>query len=81
LKVLPETETGISAFVQKDLWDETILEDIHILQSEEFKIDYTFEEIEQVSGTKNFEAIDVDGIVMFAPFHLKLMPNDIIRQK
>jgi ribosomal protein L11 methyltransferase len=50
LKVLPETETGIS-FVQKDLWDETILEDIHILQSREF--DYTFEEIEQVSGTKN----------------------------
>jgi ribosomal protein L11 methyltransferase len=73
LKVLPETETGISALYKKDLWDETILEDIHILQSEEFKIDYTFEEIEQVNGTKewekNFEAIDVDGIVMFAPFH------------
>jgi ribosomal protein L11 methyltransferase len=38
LKVLPETETGISAFVQKDLWDETILEDIHILQSENLRL-------------------------------------------
>lgn len=36
-----ETETGISAFVQKDLWDENILDDIFILQSEEFKIEYT----------------------------------------
>ena len=45
-----ETETGISAFVQKDLWDKTILEDIHILQSEEFTIDYTFEEIRERSN-------------------------------
>ena len=37
-----ETETGISAFVQKDLWEESILEDIHILQSDEFEIQYTF---------------------------------------
>jgi ribosomal protein L11 methyltransferase len=39
---------GISAFVQKDLWDEMILENIQILQSEEFTIEYTFAEIEQV---------------------------------
>lgn len=71
-----ETETGISAFVQKDLWDTAILEDIHILQSEEFKIEYTFEEIEQVNWNeeweKNFEAIDVDGNChVRAPFHPK----------
>jgi ribosomal protein L11 methyltransferase len=44
----------------KDLWDETILENIQILQSEEFKIEYTFEEIDQVNWNeeweKNFEA-------------------------
>ena len=71
-----ETETGVSAFVQKDLWDKSILEDIHILQSEEFKIDYTFEEIDQVNWNeeweKNFEAIDVDGNChVRAPFHPK----------
>lgn len=71
-----ETETGISAFVQKDLWDEMILENINILHSEEFKIDYTFEEIDQVNWNeeweKNFEPIDVDGRChVRAPFHPK----------
>jgi ribosomal protein L11 methyltransferase len=71
-----ETETGISAFVQKDLWDDTILENIRILQSEEFKIEYSFEEIDQVNWNeeweKNFEAIDVDGNChVRAPFHPK----------
>lgn len=71
-----ETETGISAFVQKDLWDTNILEDIQILSNSEFKIEYTFEEIEQVNWNeeweKNFEPIDVDGKChVRAPFHEK----------
>ena len=71
-----ETETGVSAFVQKDLWDEKILENIQILENPEFKIDYTFEEIEQVNWNeeweKNFEPIDVDGKChVRAPFHEK----------
>jgi ribosomal protein L11 methyltransferase len=71
-----ETETGISAYVQKNLWSETILEDIQILDNPEFKINYTFEEIEQVNWNeeweKNFEAIDVDGKChVRAPFHEK----------
>ena len=71
-----ETETGISAFVQKNLWDEKILEDIQILENPEFKIEYTFEEIEQVNWNeeweKNFEPIDVDGKChVRAPFHEK----------
>ena len=71
-----ETETGISAFVQKDLWDENILEDIQILSNSEFEISYTFEEIEQVNWNeeweKNFEPIDVDGKChVRAPFHEK----------
>lgn len=71
-----ETEMGISAYVQKDLWSETILEDIQILDNPEFKINYTFEEIEQVNWNeeweKNFEAIEVDGKChVRAPFHEK----------
>lgn len=71
-----ESETGISAFVQKDLWDTNILEDIQILSNPEFKIEYTFEEIEQVNWNeeweKNFEPIDVDGKChVRAPFHEK----------
>ena len=71
-----ETETGLSAYVQKDLWTEDILEDIFILGSDEFKITYSFEEIDQVNWNeeweKNFEAIDVDGKChVRAPFHAK----------
>ena len=71
-----ETETGIDAFVQKELWDATILDGIFILQSEEFNINYTFEEIEQINWNeeweKNFEPIEVDGKChVRAPFHPK----------
>ena len=71
-----ETETGIDAFVQKELWDETILDGIFILQSEEFNINYTFEEIEQVNWNeeweKNFEPLEGDGKChVRAPFHPK----------
>jgi ribosomal protein L11 methyltransferase len=56
----------------KDLWDEMILENIQILQSEEFTIEYTFAEIEQVNWNeeweKNFEPIDVDEYHVRAPF-------------
>ena len=71
-----ETETGIDAFVQKELWDATILDGVYILQSEEFNINYTFEEIEQINWNeeweKNFEPIEVDGKChVRAPFHPK----------
>lgn len=71
-----ETENGISAFVQKDLWGINILNDIQILTNPEFKIEFTFEEIEQVNWNeeweKNFEPIDVDGKChVRAPFHEK----------
>ncbi len=71
-----ETETGISAYVQKDLWNENILEDIQILSNPEFTISFSFEEIEQVNWNeeweKNFEAIEVDGKChVRAPFHKK----------
>lgn len=69
-----ETEEGLSAFVQESLWTEDILEDIYILDSDEFTISYTKEEIEQVNWNeeweKNFDPIDVDGVCYVrAPFH------------
>ena len=71
-----ETEFGVTAYIQKQFWDEKILEDIFILQSPEFKISYEIEEIDQVNWNeeweKNFEAIDVDGKChVRAPFHPK----------
>jgi ribosomal protein L11 methyltransferase len=71
-----ETDNGISAYIQKDLWSKDILEDIQILDSHEFIITHTVEEIDQVNWNeeweKNFEAIDVDGKChVRAPFHPK----------
>ncbi len=71
-----ETEDGVSAYIQKDEWNEKILEDIQILESDEFEISYTFEEIEQtnwnVEWEKNFNPIIVDDICSVrAPFHEK----------
>lgn len=71
-----ETEFGVTAYIQKVLWTEDVLEDIFILTSPEFTVSYTVEEIEQVNWNeeweKNFEAIDVDGIChVRAPFHEK----------
>ncbi|MGG5506223.1 MULTISPECIES: 50S ribosomal protein L11 methyltransferase [unclassified Myroides] len=71
-----ETALGVSAYVQQDLWTEDILEDIFILQSDQFTITYRKEEIEQVNWNeeweKNFDPIDVDGICYIrAPFHEK----------
>ena len=71
-----ETETGFSAFIQKDLWTKNILDDIYLLHSPEFTISHTIEEIDQVNWNeeweKNFEPIDVDGKChVRAPFHPK----------
>ncbi|MGV8812902.1 MAG: 50S ribosomal protein L11 methyltransferase [Gelidibacter sp.] len=71
-----ETEEGVTAYIQKDEWNANILDDIYILSSDEFKISYSFEEIEQVNWNeeweKNFNPIVVDGICSVrAPFHEK----------
>ena len=71
-----ETENGLSAYIQKQLWTDDVLKDIQILESPEFEISYIVEEIEQVNWNeeweKNFEAIDVDGKChVRAPFHPK----------
>jgi ribosomal protein L11 methyltransferase len=71
-----ESDFGVTAYIQKQFWNASILNDIQILHSPEFVISYTVEEIEQVNWNeeweKNFEAIDVDGIChVRAPFHPK----------
>lgn len=71
-----ETEEGLSAYIQKQYWTENVLQDISILDSEEFKIEYSIEEIDQVNWNeeweKNFEPIEVDNTCYVrAPFHEK----------
>ena len=71
-----ESEFGVTAYIQKQLWNENVLDHVQILNSPEFVISYTIEEIEQVNWNeeweKNFEPIDVDGNChVRAPFHPK----------
>ncbi|MDW5290434.1 50S ribosomal protein L11 methyltransferase [Formosa sp. PL04] len=71
-----ETETGVTAYIQKEEWNDQILEDIQILDSDEFEITFTFEDIEQTNWNeeweKNFNPIVVDDIcAVRAPFHDK----------
>lgn len=73
-----ETETGIIAYIQKKDWKESILDDIQILKSDEFSINYTSEQIEQTNWNKewekNFNPIVVNDLcTVRAPFHEK--PN------
>ena len=71
-----ESEMGCVAYIQKQFWNENILQEVTILENTDFKIAYTIEEIEQVNWNeeweKNFEPIDVDGKCHIrAPFHPK----------
>lgn len=69
-----ENKEGVIAYIQKEEWDDVILKDIFVLQSQEFEITYSFEEIAQVNWNseweKNFNPIVVDEKVSIrAPFH------------
>lgn len=69
-----ETETGVTAYIQKEEWRSDILEDVQILNSDEFVITYEFNEIEQTNWNaeweKNFNPIVVDDVcAVRAPFH------------
>lgn len=71
-----ETDEGVTAYIQKDEWHDAILEDVQILNSEEFEIFYTSEDIEQTNWNeeweKNFNPIVVnDQCSVRAPFHEK----------
>lgn len=79
-----ETEQGVLAYIQKDEWKEGLLDDIQILGSSEFNIEYTQSEIEQVNWNKewekNFQPIVVDErCAVRAPFHAKYnVPYEIV---
>ncbi|MCX7551964.1 50S ribosomal protein L11 methyltransferase [Xanthomarina sp. F2636L] len=71
-----ETEEGVTAYIQKNEWHDAILEDIQVLKSNEFQINYSFNEIEQVNWNqeweKNFSPIVVaNKCSVRAPFHEK----------
>jgi len=69
-----ETDEGVTAYIQKEEYHDLILEDIQILNSDEFEISFTSEEIVQTNWNaeweKNFNPIIVDDIcTVRAPFH------------
>jgi ribosomal protein L11 methyltransferase len=71
-----ETETGVTAYIQKEEWTDDMLDDIQILNSDEFEISFSSEEIEQTNWNeeweKNFNPIIVDDrCSVRAPFHEK----------
>jgi ribosomal protein L11 methyltransferase len=72
-----ETEEGVTAYIQKNEWQENLLDEVEILINVDFQISFTRNEIEQVNWNeeweKNFEPILVDDICSVrAPFHPKL---------
>jgi ribosomal protein L11 methyltransferase len=69
-----ETEEGVIAYIQKEEWSESILEDVFVLNSKEFSIEHQYKEVPQTNWNaaweENFEPIQVDGKVSIrAPFH------------
>lgn len=71
-----ETEEGVTAYIQKKEWNAFVLEDVHILSSEEFRITFSFNEIKPTNWNaeweSNFQPIVVDErVTVRAPFHEK----------
>lgn len=69
-----ETEEGVTAYIQKSDFTPLLLDDIQILNSDEFEISFTSEEIAQTNWNaeweKNFNPIVVDNTcTVRAPFH------------
>ena len=69
-----ESETGVTAYIQKNEWNSSILDDVFILNSDEFSIEYIQSEVAQTNWNaeweKNFTPIQVEDLVSIrAPFH------------
>ena len=69
-----ENDIGVTAYIQKEEWNSTILDNIFILNSNEFDVDYNYTEVAQTNWNaeweKNFQPIQVDNLVSIrAPFH------------
>ena len=71
-----ENDDGITAYIPKEEFEEDLLAGVHILQSEEFEINHTVQEIEKINWNEewenNFKPILVnDQCSVRAPFHEK----------
>lgn len=69
-----ETKTGLSAYILKSEWEESVLDGLFVLKNPDFNISWTFKEIAQQNWNaeweKNFRPISVSGQCMVrAPFH------------
>lgn len=69
-----ENEDGVTAYIPVEEYEDDLLTNVHILQSEEVKITYEQKEIERINWNeeweKNFTPILVDDICSVrAPFH------------
>ncbi|MDG1422803.1 MAG: 50S ribosomal protein L11 methyltransferase [Flavobacteriaceae bacterium] len=69
-----ENENGVVAYIQKKEWNSNKVEDLYLLNSNEFDITFNHSEIEQTNWNKewekNFNPIQVNGQVSIrAPFH------------
>lgn len=79
-----EHEAGVLAYIQKDEWNGSILEDIFILSSDEFSVNFEKKEVAQTNWNaeweKNFPPIQVaDKVSIRAPFHENPnLPFDIV---
>jgi len=74
-----EKDDGLVAYIETDQWNDRVLDDVYVLNSGEFSISYTYENVKQVNWNteweKNFDPIVVDDICTIrAPFH-KLKPT------
>ena len=79
-----EQDYGVTAYIQKQEWNSKILEDVFMLNSNEFNITFEYNEIAQTNWNeeweKNFNPIQVDDLVSIrAPFHTNpLLQFDIV---
>ena len=69
-----ENDNGVVAYIQKNEWNANLLDNIFILNSDEFQIEYSQKEVAQTNWNaeweKNFSPIEVDNLVSVrAPFH------------
>ena len=69
-----ETETGLLAYIPSEEHSEDVMNEIQILKSDEFIVEYSVKTIEQINWNeeweKNFTPINVDNkVYVRAPFH------------
>lgn len=81
-----EEHEGILGYIQKDLFNEEALEQLHLLQNPELSISYTFKEMPNINWNeeweKNFSPINVENqVAIRAEFHEdQNLPHEIIIQ-